>query len=293
MTGYRLARPEERLQDWLPQVGDHAFSLLCSDATPDLCVVSAQDHVHSYPAHLHDCVELIWVHSGRGRITCRESTYRVRAGDVCLIAPNELHSTSIPASGRCTFTILHLPSRLYWQVFDGARSTGHQPQPFRILRYHALDQSIVALLEAFAGADDDDSRCELLSTLLEDALSAPHSFASVRAEKSFRHPAVVHARQLMAERRAEPVRLEEIAAEVGLNMRYFISLFREETGLPPHQYQMALRVETARQLMQMSDMNLSEIALNAGFSDQSHFSRLFKRCYGFTPGLFRQHLQVI
>jgi AraC-like DNA-binding protein len=82
--------------------------------------------------------------------------------------------------------------------------------------------------------------------------------------------------------------LEQLAAVVGLNPYHFARQFKAATGLPPHQYVIARRVERARQLLQAgTDLSLAEVALHAGFSDQSQFSHHFKRLVGVTPGQFR------
>jgi AraC family transcriptional regulator len=60
------------------------------------------------------------------------------------------------------------------------------------------------------------------------------------------------------------------------------------TGLPPHEYVITRRVERGKQLLQGgADISLAEVAAQAGFSDQSQFSRHFKRLLGITPGQFR------
>jgi AraC family transcriptional regulator len=82
--------------------------------------------------------------------------------------------------------------------------------------------------------------------------------------------------------------LAQLAAVVGLNPYHFARQFKAATGLPPHQYVILRRVERARQLLQAgTDLSLAEVALRAGFSDQSQFSRHFKRLVGVTPGRFR------
>jgi AraC family transcriptional regulator len=69
---------------------------------------------------------------------------------------------------------------------------------------------------------------------------------------------------------------------------HFTRQFKAATGLPPHQYVIARRVERARQLLQEDrDFSLAEIAAHAGFSDQSQFSLHFKRVVGVTPRQFR------
>ena len=83
--------------------------------------------------------------------------------------------------------------------------------------------------------------------------------------------------------------LAQLAAVVGLNPYHFARQFKAATGLPPHQYVIARRVERAKQLLQAgTDLSLAEVALHAGFSDQSQFSRHFKRLAGVTPGQFRR-----
>jgi AraC family transcriptional regulator len=87
--------------------------------------------------------------------------------------------------------------------------------------------------------------------------------------------------------------LAQLAAVVGLNPYHFARQFKAATGLPPHQYVIGRRVERARHLMQAgTDLSLAEVALSAGFSDQSHFCRHFKRLVGVTPGQFRTPARI-
>jgi AraC family transcriptional regulator len=82
--------------------------------------------------------------------------------------------------------------------------------------------------------------------------------------------------------------LEQLAAVARLSSYHFARQFKAATGLPPHQYVIARRVERARHLLQTgADVCLAEVAAQAGFSDQSQFSRHFKRIIGVTPGEFR------
>jgi AraC family transcriptional regulator len=82
--------------------------------------------------------------------------------------------------------------------------------------------------------------------------------------------------------------LERLAAAVGLSPQHFAKQFKQATGLPPHQYVIARRVERAKQLLQGDgDLTLAQVAGRAAFSDQSLFCRHFKRLVGVTPGGFR------
>jgi AraC family transcriptional regulator len=87
--------------------------------------------------------------------------------------------------------------------------------------------------------------------------------------------------------------LEQLAAVARLSPNYFAWQFKRATGLPPHQYVLARRVERAKQLLQTGgDFSMAEVAARAGFSDQSQFSRHFKRLVGVTPGQFRTRVRT-
>jgi len=83
--------------------------------------------------------------------------------------------------------------------------------------------------------------------------------------------------------------LEQMAASAHLSPFHFARQFKAATGLPPHQYLIARRVERAQQLLQPDgDLSQAEIAARAGFLDQSQFSHHFKRIVGVTPRQFRK-----
>jgi AraC family transcriptional regulator len=83
--------------------------------------------------------------------------------------------------------------------------------------------------------------------------------------------------------------LEQMAAVAHLSVYHFARQFRRATGLPPHQYVIARRVERAKGLLQAgTDLSLALVAAHAGFSDQSQFCQHFRRVVGVTPGQFRK-----
>jgi transcriptional regulator GlxA family with amidase domain len=84
---------------------------------------------------------------------------------------------------------------------------------------------------------------------------------------------------------AEPIPLAELAALCGLSLHRFVTVFRSQVGIPPHQYVCRTRVKEARTLLRQG-VPPAAVALDTGFCDQSHLSRHFKRQCGITPGHF-------
>ena len=85
--------------------------------------------------------------------------------------------------------------------------------------------------------------------------------------------------------------LQQIAAEFDLSVSHFSRAFRTSTGLPPHQWLLHQRVKAAKQLMSVRDLPLSEIAISAGFANQSHFTRVFSAAVGVSPAAWRRETQ--
>ena len=85
--------------------------------------------------------------------------------------------------------------------------------------------------------------------------------------------------------------LEQIAADFDLSVSHFSRAFRVSTGLPPHQWLLRQRVKTAKQLMNVRDLPLSEIAISAGFANQSHFTRVFSALVGVSPAAWRRDIR--
>jgi AraC family transcriptional regulator len=87
--------------------------------------------------------------------------------------------------------------------------------------------------------------------------------------------------------------LGQLAGVARLSPYHFARQFKAATGLPPHEYVIARRVERAQQLLRGGgDLSLAEVAAHAGFSDQSQFTRHFKRLVGVTPGQFRTSARI-
>ena len=83
------------------------------------------------------------------------------------------------------------------------------------------------------------------------------------------------------------ISLEALAEMAGLSIHHFARAFKQTVGMPPHCYVLQRRVEHAQHMLRNTELPLSEIALSAGFSDQSHLARHFRRITGMSPNVVR------
>ena len=86
---------------------------------------------------------------------------------------------------------------------------------------------------------------------------------------------------------AEPLTLEQLAAEACISKFHFVRLFRERVGQSPHRYLAELRLDAAQRMLISSELSIAEIAAECGYSTATHFSTAFARRFGMSPTSFR------
>ncbi len=99
-------------------------------------------------------------------------------------------------------------------------------------------------------------------------------------------------KEFIQENISESLSLSELAEVIGFSEYHFARLFRQSTGYSPHQFVLRKRIERAQQLLIHTRLSISQIAIETGFTHQSHLTQAFKRQMGITPKAYRQNTQI-
>jgi len=124
-----------------------------------------------------------------------------------------------------------------------------------------------------------------------------HTYGGMRAKSLLARGGLApwqerRAKEILSSNLAGNVGLKALAQECGLSVSHFSRAFRHSTGAPPHQWLLERRVDVAKPLLRDRQLPLSEVALACGFADQSHFTRIFTRFVGVSPGAWRRRLEA-
>lgn len=252
---------------------------------PGLELVSRGGHVHRYRYHVHDPLEITWVLSGAANVTYRDRSWNVDSGDAFLVAPREPHAGGTRLDAPFSFVSLHVPESILPAIahrcgLDPCRL----PRMATRARVWPLFDTLVARLSA---ATEAEAQLDALADTLAGYLHTGAGATLLDAAGADRHPAVHRVRAILDQAYEQEVHVAQLADAVRLHERYLISLFKTATGIPPHQYLLARRLEYARCLLG-AELPLSSVAAAAGFTDQSHLTRHFKRTFGLTPGVYQR-----
>ncbi|MDI4654967.1 helix-turn-helix transcriptional regulator [Xanthobacter autotrophicus] len=131
---------------------------------------------------------------------------------------------------------------------------------------------------------------EQVACAMQTHLVSRYHGAPVRAERGggLSDLQVRRAQELLVAGMDGTVLIGDIASACDVSRSYFIRAFRQATGTTPYQWLLARRVERARALLTRSGLSLADVAIQCGFSDQSHMTRTFARLTGSTPGAWRR-----
>jgi AraC-like DNA-binding protein len=242
----------------------------------------------AFRPHAHEEFFIALTECGLAMPTYRGDTHVIGPGDLIVLNPEEAHAGGPPAEGSWTYRALYPHPDLMRELmaeFPGAGS----PMPtfggevvrdwevaVHLRRFHRLSER-----PGFSLLEREAHLAEALVLLVGRHAASPQTPRSPGRE-----PRAVHrSREYLEEHAAENVALEALARFAGLSAFHLCRVFREALGMTPHAYQIQVRVRHAKSLLR-AGLPIALVAAEAGFYDQAHLTRHFKRIVGLTPGRY-------
>jgi AraC-like DNA-binding protein len=240
---------------------------------------------HSYPRHWHDEFFISAITAGAGTFFYRGNNHVATPGTLVLVAPGEVHAHYDCNGGR-SFRSLHIALSTVTEVesellqrqgsFSNLRSSlVSDPNTLDLfLKLHkSLERSATRLHH------------EMLMLSFFTQLSRHVDRQRWHSGRTGReHVAVGCALEFLREHYDQAVSLRDLATLTNMSPYYFHRMFSRATGMPPHAYQIQLRIMRAKLLLKK--WPIASVAALTGFVDQSHFTRQFKRLMGVTPAQY-------
>lgn len=206
----------------------------------------------------------------------------------------------------------NIPHGAYWNTEINITVLILEPAFVAHTVYESIDPDRVELIPHFSKSDPLISQIALaLKTELQsDGLSSrlyAESMATALSAHLLRHYSTVkhairdyagglskyklkQAIEYIHENLTEGFSLQAIANYIGMSQYHFARMFKQSTGMTPHQYLIKSRLKKAKKLLANTDLTISEIAYRTGFASQSHLTRLFRKHVTTTPKAYRQML---
>lgn len=211
------------------------------------------------------------VESGHSEWWSRGRVWRSAPGGLQLQGPGDVHR-DVSRQGPIVYQIISFPTdtveRLAGKMVLRPTLDADDPLGAPFQRLHDAVQRRAERFE--------------LEVLTTEAIAALVAVGSWRSQET--RP-VRRALELLRERMAEAITLDDLAAYAGLDKYHLCRAFRRQIGLPPHSYLTRLRVMHAKRLLH-AGVRPTEVAAQVGLYDQSQLNRHFRKLVGTTPGRY-------
>jgi AraC-like DNA-binding protein len=242
------------------------------------------------PKHSHAEYQFCLSLDFPGEYYYRGTHHPVPVGSLSVIHPGEMHSArdlddrQTPATYR---TIYIRPERVAGITAEVAgRKTSVPFFSNPIILDSALSQHFLVFHRAVENAALKlEQESLLLSLLVQLMVRYAAILPSSRLLKQERR-SVQRVREYLQDNYAENVTLDRLAQIANLSPYHLNRVFSAEVGIPPHAYQTQVRIDRAKLLLSRG-VSIKQVAVDTGFTDQSHLTRYFKRLIKVTPGQYR------
>ena len=250
--------------------------------TPGLSLMCADFTTQQYAPHTHDGFVIAVTESGGSVIKSRGLTDEAKASTLLVFNPAEPHSGSMGRSERWRYRSLYLAKSAIAAVGNGL---GIEAAPYFMRNVFDDSDLIARFLELHVSLEEGNDvfreRELLLATF--GRLYERHGCGGGRIEPAPHDRTLLRVvTDLVHDRFADGLLLEDLSAAAGLTSFQLIGLFKRCLGLTPHLYLTQVRLMNARKQL-TKGLSIAHVAALTGFYDQSALTRHFKRCYGITP----------
>lgn len=244
-----------------------------------------------YAPHSHEQWSLGAITAGESTFHYREARHHVREGQLVLMNPGWVHACNPIDDRPWAYRMLYVETAWLTRIRQAA---GLIDTP----RWQDIPTAVIAAPEWYAGY------CRMTDRLLDPHVPVSEKQAGAEAYLAalMRHlagqpaaaPAIpsatlVELAAFLDAHAAQEVSLAELCARSGYSAGHLIRAFKRHFGLTPRAYLINRRVQLGQQALKRG-VPIAEAALHAGFSDQPHFQRTFKRLVAATPNQYRRPL---
>jgi len=233
------------------------------------------------PVHAHREMQICFSLDFPGRYAYRGKLHDVPIGAISILDSWEPHAASDPCDrDRLSHYVMIYVDPLQFRGGLDLSASASTGEPIR------TDAGIVRRFRALYDALTTDTSALEQDERYETFAASVFTRAGRRLAEPSPAP-LVRARDYIAAHACDPISLRDAAAQAALSPWHFVRAFHRRFGMPPHQFQLAMRIERARRLL-AAGVRSSEVAHRTGFADQSHFVRSFKRMVRTTPTRYRR-----
>ena len=259
------------------------------DGLPGVELLSCKDANFDFPRHFHPAY-CIWLNVNGGEHYFHGgNTGTLQPNEFGIVAPGEVHANRAVGHVNRNLMTFYMQAEALEKIARQIDEASSPSVEFRS-RFYSDPECLRLLVRLYACLQDSPSALEKESAFLEVFSLLIYRHAVTRPQNNpigSDKGRVRRAIEILNDCLEEKISLDALSHQLDCTPYHLIRLFKKTSGLTPYAYLLHLRLEQAREQIRRGQQ-LVEVALETGFSDQSHMTRHFKTLYGITPGEYKR-----
>jgi AraC-like DNA-binding protein len=239
-----------------------------------------------YDRHSHETFSIGAITAGSCTYLSGRTRQQIGAGSVVLMNPGDVHACNPIGDERWSYRMLHIDSAWLTAIQQDVGITRDRFRPFLTVATTQPDlyAGLNCLYEVLVDGEADV--LEKHEAAITFMTGAQLSLVSRQEPEACAHRGVTRAADFIRENFKRPLSLRQICSAADLSASALIRTFKREYAMTPHAYVVNCRIEFSRAQLRKG-LPIAAVASEAGFADQAHLQRTFKRMVAATPAQYR------
>jgi AraC-like DNA-binding protein len=239
---------------------------------------------YEFAQHFHTVPAIGVVESGTMSSYCQSTTHIVPTGTVLLLNPGEVHAPKPATKNGWSFRMIYFEEEFFQsRSEDFGLGVPQFVKPF--VQDEALATCLLRLHRKLERDADilniENDLTDVFAHLGERHVCESRNDSAIRNERN----KIIRVKDYLHSFYRKNIKIEDLAGIAQLSRFHLMRTFRQNVGLSPYAYLTQIRIEAAKKLLG-EGTSIVDVAGDIGFTDQSHFTRHFKRITGVTPGQY-------
>lgn len=231
-----------------------------------------------FPTHFHTDWSLTFIEKGSENIAFKDFEFLMHSSAVVLIPPNSIHKNWGNKKSIWTYRSLYINEDVVKYICKKQKLD--YTQILELPYYIKYINSPINVSQK--------SLAQLIKTLLLENISSGILKKTVEHKSSYFNEVLTH----LVDNYNKKIKLDDLEKQFCANKFKIQKQFKKFIGITPLEYQTTMRIENSKRLF-FEDISISQIALEVGFYDQSHFSHYFKKYVGVSPGIYKVNSKIL
>lgn len=247
--------------------------------------------VQPFPDHFHDFYVVGFIYEGERFLCCKQKEYHLHKKDIVVFNPHDIHCCAQDGHQKLDYRAINIPIATMRELIkeldqENKLPTFHNNVIQNEEVYFYLKNLHKMIMEESHEFEKEECLLLMLSTLMELNASLPYQSQSICSD------AVNRVCKYMEKNYKNRIKLDELCTLINVSKSTLLRFFIKEIGLTPYRYLGSIRIAKAKTLIEQG-LPISEVALQTGFCDQSHFTNYFTSLLGLTPALYQKRFEDI